>query len=221
VSRTWVLDLDNTLYPAGSGFFALINARIDAYMEERVGLPPAAIPGLRHAYKQRFGITLGGLIAEHRVDPEEYLTYVHDVPLDRHLAPDPVLASTLERLPGRKVIFTNGSTAHAQAVLCHLGVNGGIEEVYDIAFMDYVPKPFVHGYRKLLLELDEEPSACWMVDDLVANLDTGRELGMRTVLLGPEPQPPHLHVRVPSDLVGLAGCNGRGGGAGMESERKP
>lgn len=203
MTKTWVLDLDNTLYPPGSGFFAHVNARIDAYMGDRLGIPAAAIQELRGTYRERFGITLGGLIAEHQVDPEDYLAYVHDVPLDQYLAADPLLAVTLERLPGSKVIFTNGSTAHAQAVLRRLSIDDQIKGIYDIAFMDYVPKPFVHGYRKLLSDLNVEAEECWMVDDLVANLDTGRELGMVTVLMGPDPQPPHLHVSEPTGLLEL------------------
>ena len=208
---TWILDLDNTLYPAGLGLFPLIDERIDAFMGQRLGLDPEAIPELRETYRHRFGVTLGGLIAEHRVDPEEYLAFVHDVPLEPFLQPNPALVDTLENLPGRKVIFTNGSTGHAHAVLGHLGINGQIEGIYDIGFMDYVPKPFVHGYRKLLLELDVDPQTCWMVDDLAANLDTGRELGMTTVLVGPRAHPPHLHVERPAELDRVLGVREAGG----------
>jgi putative hydrolase of the HAD superfamily len=205
VSRVWVLDLDNTLYPRNSGFFSHINRRIDRYMERRMGLPAAEIPTLREEYRRRFGVTLGGLIAEHRVDPTAYLTYVHDVPVARYLDPDPALVAALEALAGRKVVFTNGSAGHARAVLARLGLNGQIDGIFDIAFMDYAPKPFPHGYRKLLRELAAEPAACWMVDDLTANLDTGRELGMTTVLVGPEPRGGHRHVRRAAELAGLMG----------------
>ena len=205
MSRTWVLDLDNTLYPRNSGFFSRINQRIDRYMEHHMGLPAAEIPKLREDYRRRFGVTLGGLISEHRVDPEQYLAYVHDVPVARYLDPDPDLVAALGALAGRKVVFTNGSTDHARAVLARLGLNGQIDGIFDIAFMDYVPKPFPHGYRKLLRELAADPGACWMVDDLAANLDTGREMGMITVLVGPEPLGEHRHVRRAADLVGLVG----------------
>ena len=205
MSRTWLLDLDNTLYPRNSGFFDRISQRIDRYMERHMGLPVAEIPKLREDYRRRFGVTLGGLIAEHQVDPGHYLDYVHDVPVERYLDPDPTLGAALEALGGRKVVFTNGSTGHARTVLSRLGLNGQIDGIFDIAFMDYIPKPFPHGYRKLLRELDADPAACWMVDDLAANLDTGREMGMTTVLVGPEPQGAHRHVCRVADLVGLVG----------------
>ncbi len=108
--------------------------------------------------------------------------------------------AALAALPGHKVVFTNGSTGHARAVLARLGLNGQIDGIFDIAFMDYVPKPFPHGYRKLLRELAADPATCWMVDDLAANLDTARALGMTTVLCGGRAAPPHRWVGAPADL---------------------
>ncbi len=190
----WILDLDNTLYPADSGLFAEVDRRIRRFMEERLNIPPGRIPELRACYRERYGVTLGGLMAHYGVEPGEYLEYVHDVPLDRYLGPDPDLDRVLDRLPGPKVVFTNGSSAHAWRVLRLLGVAGRFQGVYDIAFMDYVPKPRPHGYRKLLKALGVPPAACWMVDDLPENLETARALGLRTVLVGPRPVPPHFHV---------------------------
>ena len=194
MNPVWILDLDNTLYPADSGLFAEVDQRIRRFMEERLGIPPERIPALRMRYRETYGVTLGGLMAHHGVDPREYLDYVHDVPLDRYLAPDPELDRVLGRLAGRKVVFTNGSSDHAWRVLRRLGVAGRIQGVYDIIFMDYVPKPRPHGYRKLLKALSVPPATCWMVDDLPENLETARALGVRTVLVGPRPVPPHLHV---------------------------
>ncbi|MDW7711048.1 MAG: pyrimidine 5'-nucleotidase [Deferrisomatales bacterium] len=200
MTRTWILDLDNTLYPRTSGLFAEVDRRIDAYMGEVLGIAVEAIPELRRRYRAVYGVTLGGLLAHHGVFPDHYLSFVHDVPLAEYLAPDPVLAEVLGRLPGRKVVFTNGSESHARAVLGLLGVEAAVEAVFDIAFMGYVPKPDPRGYRRLLEALDTEAAACWMVDDLVENLDTGRSLGMTTVLVGPEPSPPHLHLASAREL---------------------
>ncbi|MEW6488185.1 MAG: pyrimidine 5'-nucleotidase [Thermodesulfobacteriota bacterium] len=203
MTRTWILDLDNTLYPAATGLFDEVDRRIDAYMAVRLGIPPEARPELRRRYRAEYGVTLGGLLAHHGVDAQDYLAYVHDVPLADYLAPDPALAEALGAVPGRKVIFTNGSEAHARAVLGLLGVEEAVEAVFDIAFMGYVPKPRPQGYRLLLAALGAEAGACCLVDDLVENLDTGRALGMATVLVGPRAAPPHLHLTTARDLPTL------------------
>lgn len=199
----WLLDLDNTLYPASSGLFHLVNEKISEYMAVRLNLPVADIPGLRRQYWQAYGLTLCGLMVHHGVDPEDYLTYVHDVPLERFLSPDAALAAALGDLPGEKFIFTNGSVGHARAVLRRLGVEGLISRIFDIAFMDYVPKPKPHGYRKLLEALAADPAETWMVDDVRENLDSARGLGMTTVLVGETGDEGHLHVRSVLELPDL------------------
>lgn len=195
MSLVWVLDLDNTLYPAQNGLFPLIDARIVRYMTERLGLPEREVHFLRTQYRATYGLTVVGLMKHHGVDPDEYSRYVHDVPLDDFLSPDETLAQVLDELEGRKVIFTNGSVSHAEAVLRRLGVLAHTSGIFDLAFMDYVPKPNLHGYRKLLAAVAAEPQGCCMVDDVPENLDTARSLGMHTVLVGPSPQGQHRHVR--------------------------
>lgn len=199
MSPVWILDLDNTLYPAASGLFRLIDGNIQEFMR-RLGIPALQVPGLRDSYRRDYGLTLGGLMAHHGVDPEEYEAFVHDVPLGDFLEPDPELDRALGRLDGRRVVFTNGSGAHAQAVLLRLGVAHRVERVFDLSFMDYVPKPRPHGYRKMLGALEAAAEECWMVDDLAENLDTASSLGMTTVLVGLAPSPPHLVVPSIKDL---------------------
>ncbi len=204
MSPIWAFDLDNTLYPADSGLFDLVDRRITRFMVERVGVDPGRVPALRARYRDAFGVTLGGLVAEHGVDPDAYLAYVHDVPLEQYLFPDEATDLALAALPGRKVVFTNGSVDHAWRVLDRLGLRRRFDAVFDIAFMDYVPKPRPHGYRKLLDALLISPETCRMVDDLPVNLDTARDLGMGTVLVGPAPADGHPWVERVADLPGLA-----------------
>ncbi|NTU59908.1 MAG: pyrimidine 5'-nucleotidase [Deltaproteobacteria bacterium] len=205
MSPLWVLDLDNTLYPAGNGLFRRINERIVEYLALRLGLAGEEGRALQQRYREAYGLTVIGLMKHHGVDPDEYSRFVHDVPLEELLAPDPALGEVLEGLGGPKVVFTNGSVAHAEAVLGRLGVRAQVGGIFDLAFMDYVPKPQPHGYRKLLAALGEAPAGCWLVDDVPANLDTARDLGMQTVLVGPSPQGPHRHVRSVLELRGLVG----------------
>ena len=205
MSPFWIFDLDNTLYPAETGLFRLVDARIVEFMEVRLGLDPIEIPKLRERYWKTYGVTLGGLMAHFGVEPQEYLEYVHDVPVEKVLGPDPALADALDLLPGRKVIFTNGSEGHVRNVLGRLGVSSRVEAVFDIAFMDYQPKPRRHGYRKLLDTLGVVAEDCWMVDDLPANLDTGFAMGMSTVLVGEASGGAHRRVRSVKELPRLLG----------------
>jgi len=203
LSPTWILDVDNTLYPRDCGLFARVDARIDEFIRDRLGIPWEEVGALRARYREAYGITLVGLMADYAVDPADYLPFVHDVGVEELLRPDPELLAALSRLPGRKVAFTNGSSAHARTVLRTLGVSGEVETVFDIAFMEYVPKPDPVGYHKLLRALGVEARHCWMVDDMVSNLDTARTLGMVTVLVGGQPSPPHRHVAAAKDLAAL------------------
>jgi putative hydrolase of the HAD superfamily len=205
VNRVWVLDVDKTLYSAQSGLFACIVGKIEQYMIGRLGIPAGQVRALIQRYRDRYGLTMGGLVAHHGVDPDEYLAFIHDVSREEFLSPDPILAEALQRLSGRKVVFTNGSEVHARSVLDCLGIDGQVDEVYDLRFMDYTPKPKPHGYHKLLEALGAEGTDCWMVDDRVDNLDTARAFGMTTVLVGPTAAPPHLHVTSPRELPRLAG----------------
>jgi putative hydrolase of the HAD superfamily len=201
VKRVWALDLDNTLYPANNGLFPLIDARIIEYMTVKVGVSEEEVHDLRARYRRDYGLTIIGLMNHHGVDPDDYSRYVHDVPLDNFLVPDLELVAWLNALPGTRVIFTNGSVAHAQAVLSRLGALDAMSGIFDLAFMDYVPKPQPHGYRKLMKSLGVAPRQCCLIDDLSANLDTALALGMETVLVGSNPSPPHRHVKTVLDLV--------------------
>jgi putative hydrolase of the HAD superfamily len=192
---TWLIDLDNTLYQAQSGLFARVDERIVAFMDERMGLPQEQIDVLRLRYREDYGSTLGGLMAHHDVAPDDYLPFVHDIELDDLIAPDEGLGDILKALPGNRVIFTNGSTSHAERVLGRLGVRDSVGEIFDIAFMDYIPKPRPHGYNKTLEALGVAPDDCILVDDLPENLDTGKELGMVTVLIGDSPYKLPSHNR--------------------------
>jgi putative hydrolase of the HAD superfamily len=205
MTRHWILDCDNTLYPAQTGLFEHVNRRIDSFMAERLGIREDLISGLRSRYCSEHGITLTGLMRDYPVDPGEYLEYVHEVPVEELIAPDPRLAEILVQLPGEKAIFTNGSCAHAERILARLGVLDHFGGIYDIAFMDYLPKPKEYGYLKLFESLAASPEDCVFFDDVPENLDTGRALGMTTVLVGPHAAPGHLHLPTLHDLPSMQG----------------
>jgi putative hydrolase of the HAD superfamily len=183
--RTVLLDLDDTLYPASSGVWEAIGDRINRFMVEVVGIDPVEAPALRQLYFERYGTSLNGLRRHHGVDPFAYLSFVHDVPLEGFLSPDPELRRMLERLAVRPTIFTNADTAHARRVLSLLGVADLIGEVIDIVALEWINKPEAAAYhRALTLCRQDDPTACLVVDDQPRNLAPAAALGMGTVLVG-------------------------------------
>lgn len=191
----WIFDCDNTLYPENSGFLKCVDGKIIEYMAQRLRIPQDQIGPLRERYWSEHSITLVGLMRDYSVDPADYLDFVHDVPVEEFLEPDERLKETLARLPGEKHVFTNGTVSHAERVMERLGIRSELGRVFDIGFMDYVPKPEVHGYKKMLEALGVSPGECVMVDDMAQNLDTAKKLGMSTVLVGPGRTNGHPAVR--------------------------
>ena len=180
----WLFDLDNTLYPAESGLFGAVDERINRFLETHLGVCGSEADELRRRDHDAHGITLVGLMAEHRVDPDRYLDFVHDVPVRDYLAADPELRTILAALPGRRAIFTNGSHRHATAVVRALDLEGLFEAVFDIVALGYRPKPDPETYRTVLTRLGAAPRHTVLLEDLERNLAPARELGMQTVLVG-------------------------------------
>ncbi len=180
--ETWIFDLDNTLYPASSRLFEQIGARMTHFICERFGLEWEAALSLRRAYFRDYGTTLRGLMLVNRVDPEEFLIYVHEIDLSS-LAPDPALERSLSRLAGRKFVHTNASARHASRVLERLGVARCFSAILDIADAGYDPKPALSGYRELVRRHRVEPSSALMIEDIARNLEPAAALGMTTVWL--------------------------------------
>jgi putative hydrolase of the HAD superfamily len=179
-----LFDLDNTLYPPCCDLFSLIDTRINRYMHEVVGIPLENVDSLRRRYWQDYGVTMRGLMRHHRVDPEDYLHYVHDVDVRSRLQPDPELRQALLSLPQSRVVFTNSSRAHTDRVLDALGIADLFDAVFDIRVADYMPKPYLEPYQRVLDQLGLAGSQCVMVEDSVANLRPAKQLGMATILVG-------------------------------------
>jgi putative hydrolase of the HAD superfamily len=191
--RTWVFDLDNTLYPASARLFDLIDRRMTAFIVTALRVDAATADRLRADYWRRYGTTLAGLMAEHGVDPEPYLVDVHDIPLDR-LSPDPDLAARLRDLPGRRIVYTNGSAPYADRVLAARGLSGLFDAVYGVEHAGYRPKPEADAFATVFARDRLDPQAAAMFEDDPRNLAVPHALGLRTVLVAPEPDPAdHIH----------------------------
>lgn len=208
--RTWVFDLDHTLYPPEAALFALIEARMTGYLMRELGLPRGQADRLRADYWRLYGTTLSGLMAEHQIDPMPFLDEVHDIPLTS-LTPDPALASGIAALPGRRVVFTNASVPYAQRVLQARGLSGLFDQVYGIESAGFHPKPAATAYARVFAQEGLAPATSAMFEDDPRNLAEPHRLGLVTVLVAPEPvtDAPHIHHQTP-DLTGfLRGIVGR------------
>ena len=208
---TWIFDLDNTLYPASCRLFDQVQQRMNEFICNRLTLSPEAAAELRRRYFREHGTTLNGLMTLDRIDPHEFLAFVHDIDL-ACVPPDPALVEALAKLRGRKIVHTNGSVRHAERLLDHLGVSDSFCGIIDIVAADFDPKPALTGYRLLLQRHAVEPSTAIMVEDIARNLAPAAELGMTTAWMrngadwaAEESDRDYIH-HVVEDLAGFLGA---------------
>ena len=176
----WIFDLDNSLYPASADLFALIDVRMGAYIQQLVGCDEAEARAVQKRFFRDHGTTLAGLMANHGIEPREFLDYVHDIDLAR-ISADPRLVAALDRLPGRKFVFTNGDEAYARRVLDRLGLANAFDGLHDIHAMEYVPKPDPRAYARMCERHAIDPARALMAEDMARNLVPAKALGMVTV----------------------------------------
>lgn len=188
---TLFFDLDDTLYANDNGLWNAIRDRMGEYMHVRLGLDPAEVPSIRRRYFESYGTTLRGLQKHHEVDAQEYLAYVHDLPLEHYIGPDAALRDLLISLSQQKWIFTNADAAHAKRVLTMLGVEDLFTGIVDVQAIQYACKPEAEAYRgAMALAGESDPKRCVMLDDSIRNLVPARSLGFFTILVGTgEPHP--------------------------------
>ena len=179
-AQCWIFDLDNTLYPASCRLFDQVERRIGEYVQQLLKLDPVAARAVQKQYFRDHQTTLNGLMIHHKIRPEEFLEFVHQIDLSPVVA-DQRLDAALERLPGRKLIYTNGSVRHAENVMGKLGVARHFDGIFDIAEAAFVPKPDITAYRALVARHNIDPKRSVMLDDMPRNLAPAAELGMTTV----------------------------------------
>jgi len=185
--ETWVFDLDNTLYPHHLDLWQQVDERIRSFVADFLKVSKDEAFRLQKDYYKRYGTTMRGLMAEHGLHPDDYLEYVHQID-HSPLVPNPGLGAALERLPGRKLILTNGTRKHADAVMRRLEIDRHFEDVFDIAAADLDPKPLPRVYERFLERHAVDPRKSAMFEDLARNLAVPHDLGMITVLVVPEGQ---------------------------------
>jgi len=213
--QAWVFDLDNTLYPPDCGLWPAIEERITHFLIEHSGLDGASARALQRYYYHQHGTTLRGLVDEDGLEPHAFLEFVHDI--DRSSLPaNPALGAEIARLPGRKLIFTNGSKRHALDTLAQLGLCDLFEDTFDIVASGFVPKPSEAAYDAFLTAHGVDPARAAMFEDIARNLLVPKARGMATVLVTAKPgqtdhrqapdREPGLADFVTDDLVGFLGA---------------
>lgn len=208
--RTWVFDLDNTLYPPRARIFDQIRERMTTWLMRELGLDRAAAGRLRQQYWAEYGTTLAGLMQVHGIDPAPYLREVHAVDLSA-LAPDPALDAAIGALPGRAIVHTNASRDYAERVLVARGLRGRFDAVYGVEETDFHPKPARRAFEAVLAADGLDPRFAAMFEDDPRNLAVPHEMGMQTVHVAPGPAAPAPHVHHhTADLAGFLAPLGAG-----------
>ena len=191
--KTWVFDLDNTLYPPSARLFDQIEVKMTDWVMARLSVTRDHADRLRRHYWSLYGTTLAGLMAEHDIAPGDYLAAVHDIDFAT-LQPDPLLAARLAVLPGRRIVHTNADAAYAGRVLQARGLAGLFDAVYGVEETAFHPKPAREAFDAVLAADGFDPASAAMFEDDPRNLAVPHALGMRTVHIAPERlEAPHIH----------------------------
>ena len=177
-----LIDLDNTVYPEDSNIFSLIDIRMKSFISKNLNVSLEKSYEIQKKYFMENGTTLKGLMLYHNIKPEPFLNYVHDIDLSS-IQKNPKLIAVLKEYKGKKIIFTNGSQDHAIKVLQRIGIKQYINGIFDIIDAEYIPKPEIVTYKKVLKKYNLIPEKTIMIDDLPINLKTAKKLGINTVLI--------------------------------------
>lgn len=200
--RAWVFDLDNTLYHPSARLFDQIEVRMTAYLMNALGVDKTEANRLRRHYWHTYGTTLAGLMRVHDIDPDPYLVDVHDISFDG-LTPDPELAARIRALPGRRIVYTNGSAPYAKQVLAARGLSGLFDAIYGVEHASYLPKPEKGAFDQVFARDGLDPSVGAMFEDDPRNLAAPHAMGMKTVHVAPDPvHQDHIHHHT-DDLTGF------------------
>jgi len=192
---TWIFDLDNTLYPSSYRLYVEVEQRMARYIMDELKLDLEGAHALRRRYFQEHGTTLRGLMNEYGIEPRRFLDYVHEIDVSA-VRPAPALGRALAALPGRKLVFTNGTQRHAERVLDRLELTHHFAAIHDIVAIDFQPKPNAAGYRALIETYAVEPRRAAMIEDMARNLPPAAALGITTIWLrgGPHDEVDAVHA---------------------------
>ena len=178
--KYWIFDLDNTLYSGQTEVFAQVDKKMSKYISDKLNIDLTKAKKIQKDYFYKYSTTLNGMIKNHKINPEEFLEFVHDVDIS-FLQKDHKLAEEIKKLKGKKIIFTNGSRKHAINVTKKIGIDKLFDDIFDIVNADYIPKPSIEAYKKLVEEHKIDPKLSVLVEDIARNLKPAYEMGMKTI----------------------------------------
>ena len=178
--KFWIFDLDNTLYSGKTKVFEQVDKKMSKYISDKLNVSVEEARKIQKNYFYEYNTTLNGMIKNHKIDPGEFLEFVHDINID-FLKKDPDLAKEIEKLNGKKIIFTNGSRKHALNVTKRIGIDHLFDDIFDIVDCNFIPKPSIEPYKKLIEKHKIDPKLCVFVEDIARNLKPAYEMGMKTI----------------------------------------
>ena len=182
----WIFDLDNTLYPASTDLFAQVCEKMSTYIANTLNVDKATADKMRYEYWQKYGTSLAGLMKNFKIDPDHFLEVVHDIDFSV-LSKDPKLLNALNELPGRKIVYTNGTVPYAREVLKYRGLADVFDEIYGVENANYIPKPFPEAYELIFAKANIIYNRSAMFEDEVRNLKAPFDLGLKTILICDSP----------------------------------
>ena len=176
----WLFDLDNTLYSGNTKVFEQVDKRMSKFISEKLNVNLEEAKKIQKSYFYEYNTTLNGMIKNHQINADEFLDFVHDIDVD-FLKKDIDLGHELKKLRGKKIIFTNGSKKHAMNITKKIGVDQYFDDIFDIVDCEFIPKPMIDPYKKLVQKHKIDPNLCVFIEDIARNLKPAYEMGMKTI----------------------------------------
>ena len=180
--KYWIFDLDNTLYSGQTKVFSEVDKRMSSFISEKLKIDIIEAKKMQKEYFYEYGTTLSGLMQKKNIDPNEFLEFVHDIDIS-WLPKDKLLREELIKIKEKKYIFSNGSHAHIRNVTNQLGIDDLFDGAFDITDANFLPKPRIEPYKKLIQKFKLDPNKSILIEDIAHNLEQAKNLGMKTCWL--------------------------------------
>jgi len=178
--KYWLFDLDNTLYSGNTRVFEQVDKKMSKFISEKLNVDIKEAKKIQKNYFYKYNTTLNGMIKNHKIDANEFLDFVHDIDIN-FLKKNIQLGNELKQLSGKKIIFTNGSRNHAKNITQKIGIEQYFDDIFDIVDSEFIPKPSIEPYKKLVEKHKIDPNLCVFIEDIARNLKPAYEMGMKTV----------------------------------------